>query len=447
MKLDISNDNPQEDQQHQQQAQFSTNQMVLQKHSKKTSNLTSYQNFYFALKSKEVKRQYPKLLGLVFDYIMDSNDKNSSSNIDFSSSLQLEEKAENFSKIALESPEYIQSLIISFIIHHKERIERKEIAPGTLRNYIKVIKLFCEMNNILNINWKLIYRGLPNSVPAADDRIPTLEEIKRLLEFPDRRTKPIVLLMLSSGIRLGAFDFMKFKHITPIINQENGELIAGKLIVYPKEPEEYFTFITPEAYFAIKEWMDFRASHGEHITGESWVMRDTWQKTNVRYGHRIGLAQYPKQFKSDGIKTLIKRAWRIQRIRADLKEGQKRHEFKTTHSFRKYFETKSMQVMKVMNVKLLMDHDTGISKSYYRPTEQELLEDYIKSINILTINKNNNNALIEKEVKELKEKNENNEYLIKSKLQERDDAIVNLSDQVMKLMQEVEKLKYMRNKI
>ena len=171
---------------------------------------------------------------------MYSND-NSSSKIDFSSSLKLEERAEHFSKMASESPDYIQSRIISFIIYQKERIERKEIASGTLRNYIKVIKLFCEMNNILNINWKLIYRGLPNSVQAADDRIPTIEEVIKLLEFPDRRIKPVVLLMLSSGIRLGAFDYMKFKHITPIINQENGESIAGKLIVYPKEPEEYFT--------------------------------------------------------------------------------------------------------------------------------------------------------------------------------------------------------------
>jgi hypothetical protein len=433
MKLDIPDDNQQQQQQHQQKQ--ITNKMLLQTDVSKKYYLSCYKNFYFALKSKEVKRQYPKLLRLVFDYIIGNE-----CSFDFSS-LSLEDKAEIFSNNAQENPEYLQSRIISFIIYQKERIERKEIASGTLHNYIKVIKLFCEMNNILNINWKLIYRGLPTAVQAADDRIPTIEEVKRLLEFPDRRIKPIVLLMLSSGIRLGAFDFMKFKHITPIINQENGELIAGKLIVYPKEPEEYFTFITPESYLAIKEWMDFRASHGEHITGESWVMRDTWQKTNVRYGHRIGLAQYPKQFKSDGIKTLIKRAWRIQRIRADLKEGQKRHEFKTTHSFRKYFETKSMQVMKVMNVKLLMDHDTGISKSYYRPTEQELLEDFLKAINVLTINNNNNNALIEKEIKELKEKNENNEYIIQSKLQERDDAIVNLSDQVMKLMNEINELK------
>jgi hypothetical protein len=65
------------------------------------------------------------LLRLVFDYILNSNDD---SNIDFSSSLQLEEKAETFSKISIENPEYIQSRIISFIIYQKDRIERKEIA-------------------------------------------------------------------------------------------------------------------------------------------------------------------------------------------------------------------------------------------------------------------------------------------------------------------------------
>ena len=89
-----------------------------------------------------------------------------------------------------------------------------------------------------------------------------------------------------------------------------------------------------------------------------------------------------------------------------------------------------------------MGHTIGVSNSYYKPTQIEILDDYLKAISVLTINKNNNSVILEKEVKELKEKNENNEYLIKSKLQERDDAIVNLSDQVMKLIQEVEKLKY-----
>jgi hypothetical protein len=34
--------------------------------------------------------------------------------------------------------------------------------------------------------------------------------------------------------------------------------------------------MTPEAYSSIKEWMDFRESHGEKITSDSWIMRDLW---------------------------------------------------------------------------------------------------------------------------------------------------------------------------
>jgi hypothetical protein len=50
--------------------------------------------------------------------------------------------------------------------------------------------------------------------------------------------------------------------------------------------------------------MDFRASYGEKIDGESWLMRDLWQTTNMNYGAKSGLATNPKKLQSIAVCTL-----------------------------------------------------------------------------------------------------------------------------------------------
>src|SRR5215208_4389870 len=328
---------------------------------------------------------------------------------------------------------------MQYIEFQKERVEKGEIKESTINNYYKSVKLFCEMNDII-LNWKKIAKGKPQHRDDANDRAPTLDEIKKLLDFPDRRIKVIVLVMLSSGIRVGAWDYLRWKHIIPIKN-ENNEVIAAKVRVYAGEKEEYLSFITPEAFEALQEYIEFRASCGETITGESWLIRDIWKSTNVKFQNRGGLATVPRKLKSSGVRSIISRAEWEQGIREPLTDGKKRHEFQAVHSFRKFFKSHCEQIMKSINVEILMGHTIGVSNSYYKPTEKELLEDYLKAISVLKINKNNNNAIIEKEIKELKEKNENNEYIIQSKLQERDDAITALSDRVMFLVEEINKLK------
>jgi integrase len=383
-------------------------------------------NFFFALKAPESKRQYPKRFEKFLDYLKLEG--------------TFEEKALSFYKKAIGNPQWLTNKLVEFAQYQKQRAQKGEIAESTIPNYFKAVKLFCIMNDIV-INWQKLNKGIPRGNSAAEDRAPTIEEIQKLLEYPDRRIKSIVLILLSSGIRVGAFETLRWKHISLITDKETGNIIAAKVIVYPGHKEEYFTFITPEAYGAVKEWMDFRESFGEKISRDSWVIRDIWQTTNVKYGAKWGLATMPKKLQSSAIKRLIDRALWEQGIRHQLKHGERRHEFKTVHGFRKFFKTHCEQVMKSIIVEILMGHTIGVSDCYYKPSEKEILEDYLKAIDVLTINKNNSNVIIEKEIKQLKEKNENNEYVIKSKLQERDDAIIALSDQVMQLMEEVRKLK------
>jgi hypothetical protein len=51
--------------------------------------------------------------------------------------------------------------------------------------------------------------------------------------------------MIFSGIRAGAWDYIKWGNVFLMIR--NKQLVAAKMIVYAGESDEYFTFISPEA--------------------------------------------------------------------------------------------------------------------------------------------------------------------------------------------------------
>ena len=108
---------------------------------------------------------------------------------------------------------------------------------------------------------------MPRGRKFASDRAPTIEEIRKIIEYPDIRIKCIGFTMASSGIRLGAWDYLKWGHMKPIY--ENGEVTAAKMRVYADEDEEYFTFISTEAYSSLLDWMNFR-KESEPINDEFW---------------------------------------------------------------------------------------------------------------------------------------------------------------------------------
>jgi integrase len=378
--------------------------------------------FMYGLRAPDTRRQYPRRFQYFLNFLSIPG--------------TLEEQAKQFTLKVRETPLWAQESLMSFIGFQKERVKKGELAGSTITNYYKATKLFCVMNDI-GLNWKKISRGLPVGRRAANDRAPTIEEVKKLVEYPDRRIKPIIFTMASSGIRIGAWDYLQWKHVKPVSNDE-GKIIAAKLIIYSGDSEEYYCFITPEAYTSLKEWMDFRASYGEKITGQSWVMRDLWQTTNMNYSTKLGFATCPKKLKSSGIKRIIERALWEQGLRSSLPNGVKRHEWKAAHGFRKFYKSRAEQVMKPINVELTMGHNIGVSASYYKPTEHEILKDYLKAVDILTIS--NDNAVLQKEVAELQQKSKDNEYIIRGKLQEKDEEMKSMKQQIDTMQSQIQAL-------
>jgi integrase len=340
-----------------------------------------YSIFVFAMNAPQTREKYTTRLDRFFRFV----------NIQGNT---MRERCKAFAEISKNDNIWALNSVRKFLQVYKERVEKKEITGATIRNYVKSIKLFCEMNDIL-IPWKKITRGLPRGRKYAEDRVPTIEEIRKIIEYPDRRIKAIVFTMVSSGIRVGAWDYLQWRHISPI--ERNGQVVAAKITVYAGSEEEYFSFITAEAYHELHKWMIYRKESGETIDSQSWVMRNIW---DTKRGYMKGLVTAPKKLKSSGVKRLMEDALWTQGLRKKLREGKRRHEFQTDHGLRKWFKTRcELSRMQPINIEELMNHSTGISDSYYTVTESQLLEDYLKAVPCLTISPENRLILENQEIK------------------------------------------------
>jgi hypothetical protein len=363
--------------------------------------------FLYAMKSPVTRDKYQRRLSRFFEF----------AGVEGAS---LQAKALSFIQKATTDSTWVFTIVFGFLEQQNARVNNREICGATVRNYVKSIKLFCEMGDI-TIPWKKLTRGLPKAKSYSDDRIPSIEELRRLLEYPDRRIKAIVCTMASSGIRLGAWDYLRWGDIRPI--EREGKIVAAKIIVYAGESEQYFSYISYEAWQELTKWIQYRETSGENVTEGSWLMRDLWD-TRVAQGR--GLISLPKRLASLGIKRLIERGIWAQGLRKKLEPGKKRHPYQANHSLRKWFKTRcEIGGMKPINVETLLSHSVGISNSYYRPTETELLEEYLEVQDFLIMSPERK---LQKQVLELKEKNKDSDYIIKAKLEEKDEQLTAMSE-------------------
>jgi integrase len=179
------------------------------------------------------------------------------------------------SLIQLKKPEQIKIMVLNYIIHLKKnakqsvgKAKRGEISVNSIKNYLVGIQSFLEFNEIM-LNWKKVIKYCPEQV-SNNLRAYTRDEIAKLLSEADLRDRCLILLMSSTGIRVGAIKELKIKHLKKL--QENN---IGILSIYPQSKNSrYNALLTPECMATLDEYFEFRKRQHEKITEESYIVRD-----------------------------------------------------------------------------------------------------------------------------------------------------------------------------
>jgi integrase len=178
------------------------------------------------------------------------------------------------------------NLIIKYLVDKKVSRQYKNLITAT-------VKHACEINDIV-LNWKKIKKFINSEKTGNEtngrDRGYTHEEIQRILEFSDQRSKTAFLILASTGIRIGALRTLRVGDLEKIDD-------IYKVRVYSGDKEEYITFCTPECAKEIDTYLDFRARHREKITEDSFLFV---KKFNVNLGLAKG-----KQYGEWGIKSVL----------------------------------------------------------------------------------------------------------------------------------------------
>ncbi|MFL6340125.1 MAG: hypothetical protein ACJ72U_01085, partial [Nitrososphaeraceae archaeon] len=153
--------------------------------------------------------------------------------------------------------EQIKDMVLNYVIHLKKVAKQSsgkartgELSVNSVKAYLAGVQSFLESNDIV-LNWKRIAKYYPEHVTNSLRAYPK-EEIAKLLPIADLRDRCLILLMVSTGMRVGAIKSLKLKHITRLQHESS----IGLISIYPESKEHrYNALMTPECMASINEYI------------------------------------------------------------------------------------------------------------------------------------------------------------------------------------------------
>jgi integrase len=263
----------------------------------------------------------------------------------------------------------IQQMVIKYIIHLRE-VEKR--AHTSIKLHCSAIYDYFDMHEII-LNRRRIRREVPpeeHATGQSGGRAYSHEEINKLLAVcPEKRDRVLILLMSSTGMRIGAIHTIKIGDLEPRTSTKGEKTYKITVYSYAGPRQSYPCFSNRELTVAIDSYLQERAEYGEDIT------KRTSPLIREQFNRKKHLRIEPKFMKRSGIKDRIQRIIRLSGITKTLAYP---GEVQETRGLRKFYKTQAEgSGMRPINVELTHGHSVGVAGRYYSPQDSDILEDFM----------------------------------------------------------------------
>lgn len=286
----------------------------------------------------------------------------------------------------ISNPRNIESQIIDYIMSLRDN----GLSQNTIKFLVVPIFTFYQLNDII-LNRKKVSRYLGEYKRVVKDHAYTTEQIQTALQNADQRMRMIILLLASTGCRVGSLPGLTLGSLLKISNYG-----LYRITFYEGTNNEYYTFTTREAAATgIDTYLQYRQRCGEKISfnesgkwepADSPLIRQQFDVNDIlqaRKPHPLKLSALFRALVGHLVKCGLRQ---VEHPTAPNSTKRVRKAISLSNGFRKHVISTFIEAQLSHEIReLIVDHATQLDQHYFRPTEDQVLAEYLKAEPLLTI--------------------------------------------------------------
>jgi hypothetical protein len=334
---------------------------------------TTYQSFINGIKSPATREAYENSLRRYLNHI--------------------KQKTPDDLLLHTSNPRYIESQIIDYIMS----LRNSGVSYATIQFLVAPIFTFYQLNDVV-LNRKKVSRYLGENKRVVKDGAYTTEQIQTALESADIRMRLIILLLSSTGCRIGSLPGLVLGNLTKLPDHGSTMMMMYRIVFYERTNNEYYSFTTSECGSAIDNFLLYRQRCGEKLSFNASTNRwEPYDAPLIRLQFDVeDLLQVrnPRPMNVDALRAVLA----LHLVRSGIRDvehptaavpnsaSRVRKSISLSNGFRKHVISTFIEAdLNYAIRERLVDHSGTLDDHYYRPTEGQVLAEYLKAEALLTI--------------------------------------------------------------